>query len=142
MLLKLTPSQVSKYWVVLSEGIRASLFPTVKDKSDTVNGFLVGIMSGRMECWVYYDKGMLVGMVVTSTLHNIGTNMRYLTLEAVYAFRMTNKRIWADAVSKLIEFARSQKCSAIVSLTYDRRIVRLSEILGFSSDCKMAFLEV
>jgi hypothetical protein len=106
MLLKLSPSQVSNYWQILAEGVRASLFPTVKDTGRAVNGYLEALLGGRMDCWVYFEENQLVGMVITSLLNNSGGE-RYLSIEALYAYRMSGKRIWLDAVGKLQEHAHS-----------------------------------
>jgi hypothetical protein len=34
------------------------------------------------------------------------------------------------------------RSTLIVALSYDQRMMRMAEILGFNLDCKVAFLEV
>lgn len=146
MLVRLGPSEISRYWVDIRDTLRYNLLPSVNSTDEAMNKILASMLSEDMQAWalVGVDKGkeMVYALTVTAFLEVPGDETRNLLIYSLYGYHFVPQPLWEEGLEALRKFAKANDCYKIVAYTKVSRMVEIVKSLGGKADYTFLELEV
>jgi len=130
-LIKLYPDQISRFWFVLKDAIKAGL-PLETDVD--MNRVLTALLDGSLECFVFAiaedDESVSVRAVVTTMIQKqIGYEGKTLFMYSLYGFQNTGKYL-VRGLQQLFDYARSIGCNRVAGITNIEAAAKFVELTG------------
>jgi len=89
--------------------------------SDRSYRILTGLLAGRVQAWVSYQRSeskvIVDGVVLTKVEEDEIFGVRDLNVFCVWAIRGTRKSTWTEGIEALLAFGRGKNCNRLVALT-------------------------
>lgn len=137
MLIRLEPSQVSRYWDDIKAALLYSVPPLVNADEEGLNNILTSLLARRMDAWVLCEEGEngcnVFALAVTQEMMDPGTLERNLLIYSLCGYKFVPEKLWQDGFATLRRFARSVGLKRIVAYTKVPRIIEIAKGLG--ADC-------
>jgi hypothetical protein len=145
MLLKMLPTQVSRYWEVILEGIKGGLPPDTFSSIAEENRLLKAITDGSMDVWLVVDTAAakkVRALVVTTVVSDEVTRTRDLLLYCTFAFVPVRDEVWLEIDKDLVKVAHTNKCDRMVAYTKEDRVIKLMQACGYDTEYRFAYKEL
>lgn len=131
-LVRLLPSQVSRYWTLIRDGIKLSLPPTVEGLEVDYEAILKNLLCENMSCWMAVDKqGKIIGGVLTTFLvDELCGGAKGLLIYSIFGIREVPTSLWEEGLHVLRDFALNHECKRILFYIDDDKIKSIAKRLG------------
>lgn len=138
MLVRLLPDDIERRWPVIREAILSDAPPHVRDiveaNENAISSLLFALLDGTLHCWIlveYEDKEAKIKAVVTTTITmDAPSGIKNLLIYSVTAYKELSKEQVMDSYNSLKEFARSLKCSKVLSFTNSPDNMEMAKSMG------------
>lgn len=101
------------------------------------NDLLYFLLCDKAQCWIRMDKDRKMTMLwITRILFNIVRGRKYLLIEAVYSWKVTDSEAWIGLFNLMKEFAMKEMCDRIVVESSTDRVIQIASGLGFKEGPK------
>ncbi len=142
-LVRVSPLAVGEIWSLIRQAVIRSTAPGTKLTEENLSNVLSSLLSERMLCWTlaeYDDEGKAVGLymigtttIVTDTI----ADTKSLLIYSLYGLKMMSEELWKKTISLLSEYAKGQGCVSVMATTANRRMLKVAEGMGVSTDLRM-----
>lgn len=137
-LLKLLPEFVSQHWDEIRYGIEESLPPVVGESDEKMNNILLSILDGTLDAWLSYKK-MEEGVrpeavMLTCQTFDPNSETSQMLIYCVYGYEKIDKQSWTEGYVALSKYAKSKKCSRIVTYTKIPYLIEMAKEYGANCD--------
>jgi len=144
MLLKLLPTQISRYWDLVKIAVHGSLPPgTITPERE--HFLLQSLMEGKGQVWVVPgdSTGSRVrAMLITTDYTDDITQTKDFLVYATYSFIPVPDEIWKRVEEDLQKIAKAAGCDRIVAFTDEPRVIELMELFGYDSSYRFMVKEI
>jgi hypothetical protein len=143
MLQRLTPEQITVFWDLVKESIRESLPPLADCSETTMSNILGSLLSGRMDCWVSYDKieGKIKvnGIGTTAVIQDAWSGSKVLLIFSALALELTRPEEWAEGFNSLMKYAKAKECVGISAYVMEELLVKRAKQFGAITQTYLTF---
>ena len=136
MIVQLQPDQISGFWEAIRHAtIQVNRIPKELQQDYAIK-VLERLLSGMLQCWVGYtidEKDMRhVHVIYTTSIQGDSTHgFNVLSMETVYGFRRIPMELYEEGISKLVEFAKTVGCKAVMGQSNNKRAQEVMLANGF-----------
>jgi len=134
MITKLLPDQIAKFWDIIKYAIEESLPPIVTKDSDSMNRILSTLLSGKISCWVSYDKSEEISkfnaVILTKIIFDDATYTKNLLLYSVYAYAEDQiaSKFWMEGFAFMSKYALAQGCDRLIAYTDVPYLIEMAKL--------------
>lgn len=146
MIMQLQPEQISVFWSSIKYGlVQIGHIIGANIEKELVN-VLTELLAGHYQCWVIYEGSgedrKLHAFAITYILNDRLSGRNSLIIAALYGYRGFNSSLITEATEKLKAYAKTMDCNRVQAALRNPRLKELIQLMGFSSEYDMYFLEV
>jgi len=101
------------------------------------NDLLYFLLCDKAQCWIRMDKDRKMTMLwITRVLFDKVRCRRFLLIEAVYSWKVTDSEAWISLFNLMKEFAMKEMCDRLVVESSIDRVIQIASGLGFKEGPK------
>lgn len=137
MIIRLRPTQINPYWEIIKFAAITSNNVEEKNISKFSINLLLDLLNNKVHCLVSVnDERKIDKILLVSFMYNEIMDEKYMKFQAFYAFITTPPEEWKVYGSKILEYAKKEKCNSIYMTTKSPKIIELVERFGLTESSK------
>lgn len=148
MIIKLLPKQISKQWDIIRYGIMSVPSPIADISPEGVRNILKHLLMGTVQCWALFEEDTInggekiTGFALTTIADDLISGAKFLNIYDLFFLSVPSAGNFEAGLEALQEFARANKCNKITAYTKVAGIIKVTEKLGFNTDCRFIIKEL
>jgi len=147
MVVKLIPDQIAELWDIIKYALEQAP-PLMVDTADQrwLNKILEAAMSGQIDIWIGYTKtdegNRFEAVGITSFEIDKFVKQKSLLIYYVYTFRDTQLDIWKEALLTVTKYAKSRRCTKVISYSDNEKIISLAKATNGNVDVRFITFDI
>lgn len=152
MILQMDTAEIMQRWPQIAEAIGKCLPPYTYASAERMGNIQRAAMRGDVQLWKVLGERraradgnfeiVLLGLLVTAWDFDAISEVRNLSIYALYGISYMADDIYAEGLDVLRKFAKAHGCHRIVALTAEPRLIELAKQVGGDTQYSFLSLEV
>lgn len=143
MIIKLLAQQIPTYWEVIKYATTVVDNVQEKDRKLYLNRLLHSLLNDKSQCFIRFDEDRVLDkLMVTKIVGDKITEEKHLSIECLYAFKISTNKEWTEEFVFIRQFAEKEQCAYITFWSPNRKIWEIGKLVGFKEKHRTFILEI
>lgn len=145
MLIRLTPEQIAKFWVLIKTALIEATPPTMRMTDALVINTLSRLLVGSMQAWVAVERlpaFAVKGICLTCIQPNELDCTKTLLIFCAYTFGTMYPAAWQECLLHMQKYAKAEECRSITFYSGNPDITKITKQLGFLTEYTYGVFDV
>ncbi len=147
MVERMSMADIRNYWPDITEGLCRALCAEKYLTTDMFSSVLKACLTGEFQVWSvsgYSDarNEVQTGIAITTIIEEKVLKSRALMIYTIFSHHALDIKLLHEGYTVLREFARKQKCSAILSFSNNKKGLELAKLFGAATTRRHLVLDV
>lgn len=143
MFIRITALQIPSFWDAIKFAAVNAERISESDRQRYLNNLLVDLLNDKAQCFIRFsDQKELLAVVITKLKGDELAGEMSLLIQCLYSFKGVAPEEWASDLEIVKEFAKTKKCSSIVTYSGVPRVFEILNGLGFREQFRRFSMEV
>jgi hypothetical protein len=141
MLLRLIPTEITKYWQIIEAATKESMTKELIDTQEKSNNILRALLIGKLTCWFWKEETKIKGVMITSLQKDDILLRNNLLIYSVYT-KISQAKDWIEGFEAILKYARGNSCCKVIFYTKNEKFIRIAKHLGMTETYKMCEIDI
>lgn len=143
MFIRITALQIPSFWDAIKFASVNAERISEGDRQRYLNNLLIDLLNDKAQCFIRFsDQKELLAVVITKLKGDELTGEMSLLIQCLYSFKGVAPDEWANDLEIVKEFAKTKKCSSIITYSGVPRVFDILNGLGFREQFRRFSMEV